>query len=262
MAVPMGLSAVFYFSLCTPVMAEHPQENSIPDEKQDEKPPEKKPDEEVPKDPASPDTVTDPVWIPLLDSELEKRWKSILSDAAVPLADVWKITRESPEAEPVLVCVGKPKGFLLTLEQYSDFEMTLEWRIPTDENGNSGVLVYAQDEPRIWPTAIQVQFHQPKAGSIFPSGDAKSDNTSDSDLARPVGNWNECRILSQKGRLSVDINGKKAGEITGAVPANGHIALQSEGAEVHFRRVRIRKLPAATPETTEQATSNTPPPPM
>lgn len=196
-------------------------------------------------------------WISLLDGELDKRWKSILSDSMAPLSDVWKIVRETPEAEPLLVCVGKPKGFLMTLEQYSDFEMSLEWKIPSDENGNSGVLIYTQDEPRIWPTAIQVQFHQPKAGSIFPSGDAKSDNTSESDLARPVGSWNECKIVSQMGRLSVEINGKKAGEITGAVPANGHIALQSEGAEVHFRRVRIRKLnekPPVADSSTPQET--------
>lgn len=215
------------------VLAGNPAPAASLDEKQDPVPA----SADTPQNADQPDT-----WNSLLDGEIDKRWKSVHSDNMVPLSDVWKIVRETPDAEPLLICVGKPKGFLMTLDQYADFEMSLEWKIPSDQNGNSGVLVYTQDEPRIWPTAIQVQFHQPKAGSIFPSGDGKSDNTSESDLARPVGTWNECRIVSQMGRLSVEINGKKAGEITGAVPANGHIALQSEGAEVHFRRVRIRKL--------------------
>ncbi|MCA9059487.1 MAG: DUF1080 domain-containing protein, partial [Planctomycetaceae bacterium] len=153
------------------------------------------------------------------------------------------------------ICSGQPKGFLFTNETYSDFEMSLEWRYPSDANGNSGVLVYTQNEPRIWPSSIQVQFHQPKAGCIFPSGDAKSANTSDAkpSLARPVGMWNECRIESRGGQLSVVINGEKAGEISGAQPAAGHIALQSEGSEVHFRRIRIRRL-TAQPSARESET--------
>jgi len=185
----------------------------------------------------------------LLEGDFLKQWK-IYNSAPATDAGVWKIMREAPDAEPVLVCLGEPKGFAFTISQYSDFELTLEWKYPKDANGNSGVLLYTQDEPRIWPTCVQVQLHQPKAGSIFPSGDATTDNTRDADpdLARPVNTWNECKIVSRGGRISVDINGKKAGEISGSKPAVGSIALQSEGSEVHFRRMRLRKIEKDEPE--------------
>ncbi|MCA9065194.1 MAG: DUF1080 domain-containing protein [Planctomycetaceae bacterium] len=208
-----------------------------------------------------------PVFVDLLRSDLAATWKHYAADEAVPLNQVWKIVRETAESEPVLVCTGQPKGFLFTTESFDDFEMTLQWRYPTDANGNSGILVYTQNERRIWPSSIQVQFHQPKAGSIFPSGDARSANTSDAKpaLAKPVGMWNECRIVSRSGQLSVEINGEKAGEISGSEPASGHIALQSEGSEVHFRRILIRRIkkddkqeaPPASPDGNKASTGKT-----
>lgn len=187
----------------------------------------------------------------LLDGDFLKQWQIYNSDPATQASDVWKIVRDTPDAMPVLVCRGEPKGFVFTNNQFADFELTLEWKYPKDVNGNSGILVYTQMEPRIWPTSVQVQLHQPKAGSIFPSGDATTDNerNADPDLARPVNTWNECRIISRGGRIAVEVNGKKAGEISGARPAAGRIALQSEGSEVHFRQIHIRNLIPADPST-------------
>lgn len=204
--------------------------------------------------------VKAPVFVDLLASDLSETWKHYHAEPSVPLAAVWKIVLEgeADKQERVLVCSGQPKGFLYTNESFADFELTLQWKFPTDANGNSGVLVYTQDEARIWPTSMQIQFHQPKAGSVFPSGEAKSDNkTEKTDLARPINQWNDCRIISRSGRLTVEINGTNAGETTGSVPSAGSIALQSEGAEVHFRRVRIRRLEPLPPPVTAPPASNT-----
>lgn len=208
---------------------------------------------------ASSEDVTD-----LLTEDLTKHWQVFSSSPAMPDAPVWKVIREGSgdEQELVLVCSGEPKGFLYTTESCSEFELTLEWKYPKDADGNSGVLVYTQDEPRIWPTSMQVQLHQPKAGSVFPSGDAMSDQTSEAEpnLARPVNVWNEGKIVSRGGRLSVEVNSKKAGEVSGAKPSSGSIALQSEGSVVHFRRIRLRRLPPAEPvpptEPVEKANSD------
>ena len=180
----------------------------------------------------------------LLAGEFMANWKLFSSDPQTDAATVWMIMQDPPDADRILICTGAPKGFAFTTAEYSDFELSLEWRYPEDPSGNSGVLIYTQNEPRIWPTAIQIQLHQPEAGSIFPSGDAVSDNTLDSapDLAGPVKTWNACRILSREGRITVEINGKRAGEVTGAKPAVGRIALQSEGSVVHFRKIRLKKL--------------------
>ena len=185
--------------------------------------------------------------VDLLTDDLAQHWKIFSSAPETPGAPVWKVVPDVDDKELILICSGEPKGFLYTTETCTEFELTLEWKFPKDADGNSGVLVYTQDEPRIWPTSMQVQLHQPKAGSVFPSGDAMSDQSSEleRDLARPVGTWNEGKIISRGGRLSVEVNGKNAGEVSGAKPSSGSIALQSEGSVVHFRRIRLRKLPVA-----------------
>lgn len=188
--------------------------------------------------------------VDLLTDDLTQHWKVFSSAPAILETPVWKVVREGAEKELILICSGEPKGFLYTIETCTEFELTLEWKYPKDPDGNSGVLVYTQNEPRIWPTAMQVQLHQPKAGDVFPSGDAISDHSSETELnlARPVDTWNEGRIISQSGRLSVEVNGRKAGEVSGAKPSSGSIALQSEGSVVHFRRIRLRRLAAPDPE--------------
>ncbi len=199
-------------------------------------------------DVAKPDDAT-PEVVELLTEDLTAHWKQFSSLPATEDAPVWKIVRDDDAKEFVLVCSGEPKGYLHTTDAWADFELTLEWKYPKDTDGNSGVLVYTQLEPRIWPTSMQVQLHQPKAGCVFPSGDAMSDQSSEAEpeLARPVNTWNECRIVSRGGRLAVEVNGKKAGEVGGARPLAGRIALQSEGSVVHFRRIRIRKLDPEAP---------------
>jgi hypothetical protein len=174
----------------------------------------------------------------------EADWTFVSREKGAKLTQTWGVVAEGED--PVLVCTGTPYGYLRTTRQYDDFEMELEWRFPKDENGNSGILLHTSEEDKVWPDSIQVQLHQPVAGSIFPSADARSDNEIRDvrNVARPITQWNVCRISSSGGTISVEINGKKIGEVTGCRPSRGWIALQSEGAEVHFRRIRIRETPA------------------
>ena len=55
-------------------------------------------------------------------------------------------------------------------------------------------------------------------------------------------NSNVVNLRAKSGRVSVVINGKKVGEVTGCKPSVGSIALQSEGSEVHFRRIMLKPL--------------------
>ena len=56
------------------------------------------------------------------------------------------------------------------------------------------------------------------------------------------GEWNSYRILFRNGKLQLTINGEKINEATGCDVTAGKIGLQSEGAEIHFRRVRLIPL--------------------
>ena len=59
-------------------------------------------------------------------------------------------------------------------------------------------------------------------------------------VRKPIGEWNSLEIVSKAGSLTALLNGKKVCESQPSDVADGFIGLQSEGFEVHFRRIRIR----------------------
>lgn len=191
----------------------------------------------------------------LLKGELNAQWKHFSSVDKTTLPSVWTRAVAGEQADTELICSGKPKGYLYTSRQFGEFELNLEWRYKSDPNGNSGILVFTQNDRRLWPTSIQIQLHQPEAGSVFPSGDAVTDHTVKTEgLAKPVGEWNKCQVVSRAGRILVHVNGKKAGEVSGCKPTSGCIAIQSEGSVVHFRRITVR-TPAAEDDTSDKDAS-------
>jgi len=209
--------------------------------------------------PAVDATDSDSQWgsvTDLLDEKFKSNWKSFALDETNGDLAVWKRIPRQDRRDTELHCSGAPRGYLHTTQKFGDFELCFEWRFESDPNGNSGILVFTQDDPRLWPTSIQVQLHQPEAGSVFPVGEAVTDATVRKEgLARPVGEWNRCRIVSLDGGVVVHINGEKAGEVTGCTPGSGMIALQSSGSEVHFRRMQVR-VPADSADDTTKSETN------
>lgn len=171
-------------------------------------------------------------------------WKFYSGKKDAVVDDTWQIRRDEEADSPIIICKGEPYGYIQTSKSYRDFELSLEWRYPSDANGNSGVLLYTTGEDRIWPACIQVQLHQPELGSTFPHPGATSANEirNTVPLARSLPQWNQCVVVSCNGTLTVTINGEKVGVVTGCNPQEGAIALQSEGSEIHFRKILIREL--------------------
>jgi len=62
------------------------------------------------------------------------------------------------------------------------------------------------------------------------------------DLEKPVGEWNVLELTCDGSGYTYIVNGKTALTCTGADPAKGRIVLQSEGAELFFRKIEIRPL--------------------
>lgn len=198
-----------------------------------------------------PETVVkanpNPDEVEFLLKEFPKGWVHFSAEAASPLNATWQLQREAePLKDPkdlVLICLGKVDGYIRTEKEYQDFELSLEWKYPTDPNGNSGILLYTIEKDMIWPKSVQVQLHRPTAGSVFPSNGAKVDNPLPAkDLSRAVNVWNECVIVSVDGKVTVSMNGHKVGEVTGCMPNKGCVGLQSEGSEIHFRKIAIKAL--------------------
>lgn len=181
------------------------------------------------------------------------QWRFFSGKKDAVLSDTWTVGVDAESSQPMLICKGEPYGYILTTREFKNFQLGLDWKYPTDANGNSGILLFTTGDNRIWPTSLQVQLHQPEAGSTFPGGGAKSDNELRNLplLAKPVNQWNQCLIVCQNGSVTVTINGQRVGEVTGCQPNQGAIALQSEGSEVHFRKMWIRELaPAPAKERT------------
>lgn len=170
-------------------------------------------------------------------------WNFHPADKQAKLSDTWKVVKDAESGEPVLVCLGKPLGYIRTKDAYDDFELSVEWRYVSDPNCNSGLLLYTNGTDKIWPKSVQVQLHRPLVGSIFPLGGARSAaRATVKDLKLEIGEWQKCAVTSRDGTVSVAINGRKVSEIRGCDPKKGCIALQSEGSEIHFRRMVVRSL--------------------
>lgn len=174
------------------------------------------------------------------------------------------------EGESIVVS-GTPKAFLRTEKQYQNFVLELEWRFSA-AGGNSGVLIWADGLPAVgasYPRSIEVQlldpgYNPPNAvqgaawftahGDIFPIQGAemtavppKANKGTRSfptkETTRPAPAWNRYRIVAINGELRLSVNGEEVTIARDCNPRKGYICLESEGAEVKFRNIRIKELP-------------------
>ena len=169
------------------------------------------------------------------------------------MQDVW------PIEDDVLICRGKPLGYLYTKRDYRDFMLKLEWRWPPGKKpGNGGVLIRMTGEHRIWPTSLEAQLNIGKAGDFWGlagyrlSGPAERMRTSDhkelgklthlkktKPLEKPPGEWNTYEIIAKGSTVTLIINGEEVNRATECDLNPGKICLTSEGDEIHFRNVLV-----------------------
>jgi len=62
------------------------------------------------------------------------------------------------------------------------------------------------------------------------------------DVENPAGEWNTSEVICDGGRITAMVNGWLVNEGTAAVPPEGKIQFQSEGAEIFFRKIEVRPL--------------------
>jgi hypothetical protein len=59
---------------------------------------------------------------------------------------------------------------------------------------------------------------------------------------KPLGEWNSYRIVLDGGKLEMWVNGELQNSATDVQLLPGRIALQSEGAHIEFRNIRLKPL--------------------
>lgn len=196
--------------------------------------------------------------IPLFNGKDLSGWTHYLwdreqkkQDTSTPMSAVWSVK------DGLLVCQGKPTGYIRTVDEYENYRLTVEWRWPAGtEGGNNGVLVHSTTPNALnqWPKSIEVQLAKGNAGDFWVIGtelDVENEaerkngrrhlNLTD-DSEKPIGEWNKMEIEARGDEIKVWVNGDLVNHATNCSERKGAISLQSEGALIHFRTVELTPL--------------------
>ena len=176
-------------------------------------------------------------------------------------------------------CTGKPIGVIRTKKLHTNFELVAQWR-HLQSGGNSGIFLWATPESiaalekgngRL-PTGIEVQVldhgytgqYEKQSGKkadwfttdgdVFPTGSTtmvpfppvSPDGRRSfprKNLSKGVGEWNHYYVRAINGEVRLWVNGEEVSGGTKVRPPTGYLCLESEGAPVDFREIRIRELP-------------------
>ena len=176
-----------------------------------------------------------------------------------------------------LITSGKPIGILHTDKQYENFELEVDWmHINKKEVGNSGIFLWCDSLPAVGTPftrgiEVQVLVNYPDVGWATNHGDifsiwgakCKPDRPHpkgyerclpSENRAKGGGEWNHYKIVANDGRIKLSVNGKEVSGVSECRPRKGYIAIESEGAECHFRNFQFKELPSTNPKPEEIAT--------
>ncbi len=62
------------------------------------------------------------------------------------------------------------------------------------------------------------------------------------DNEKPSGEWNRIEVIADNGRCTHIVNDVVVNEATNASLRTGRILIQSEGAEIYYRKIEIKEL--------------------
>lgn len=199
-------------------------------------------------------------WVLLFDGKTSNGWTTT---GGQPVPAGWEI-----ENGIMTAIAGGKGGDIITAKEYTNFELSVDYRIDTacnsgvkyfftkyDEGGSLGMEYQILDDE----LAEDNKKANHLAGSLYdilpPSKMMKKVN--------PPGEWNTVLIVSENGRVQHWLNGFKIldynrdsknfkdavalSKFSKAVPAfgtvkKGHILLQEHGGEVSFRNIKIRTI--------------------
>src|SRR5262245_30261171 len=161
---------------------------------------------------------------------------------------------------------GKKGGDIISDDEFDDFELAFQWKVTP--GANSGVMYrVSEDEPAPYFTAPEYQILDDKK---HPDGRSKLTSAAScyalyppsEDATKPVGEWNQGRIVVKGNHVEHWLNGKKvvvfefgSDDWNRRVAASkfkdwkkfgtakkGKIDLQDHGDEVHYRSIKVRPL--------------------
>jgi Domain of Unknown Function (DUF1080) len=203
-------------------------------------------------------------WRLLFDGRTTAGWRGYRSDR-MPAS--WKVENGSLLARREK---GQSAGDIVTMSTYDNFELVLQWKMTP--GGNSGVIYRANEErDNVWESGPEYQIldnhgHLDGLNPLASAGACYAVFAPRKDATRPLGQWNDTRIVARGKHVEHWLNGEKLLEYEvdsdnwrahvktskffltaygqgnwGRAP-KGHIALQDYGGAIEFRTIKLRPL--------------------
>jgi hypothetical protein len=188
-------------------------------------------------------------WTALFNGKDLNGWKFHLGNEGADNAGTFTVQ------EGILICSGKPSGYMYTEKSYGNYTLRFEFAFKKPEGlkdesefrGNSGCLIHIGQENAlgVWPRSIEVQGANRSMGIILPiPRDLKCTHTFDKEAmaraVKPVGQFNQMEVVVRGGDMDISVNGTPVSTVRDCELTEGPIGFQSEGAETHWKNIRIR----------------------
>ena len=208
-------------------------------------------------------------WVLLFDGQAVDQWRGYQQDSFP--AQGWEVR----DGELIILKTpqgGTGGGDIISRNDYENFELALEFMI--SDSANSGIFYRAvenEGDP-IWYSAPEYQILDNELYKNWEGLDMDmhthltAENydlqAAEEDHSKPVGEWNQARIIVNDNQVEHWINGYKAIEYEinsdtwkdqvaaskfseypqYGLAIRGHIGLQDHGHEVRFRNIKIKEL--------------------
>jgi hypothetical protein len=195
------------------------------------------------------DKKADDGFTPVFNGRDFTGWKFFVKGDADP-KKTWSVQ------DGVIVCTGKPNGYFYTAKSYKNYALRYDWRYVKPAAGqkstlNSGLLVHIHDAgtPAVggtWPQCVEIQGANANHGMLYflkaKKIESKYDKAAKDRAAHPVGEWNTTEaVLGADGSITAKINGTPV--VSGKSDlTEGPFGFQSEGAEIHFRNIKVKEM--------------------
>ena len=169
-------------------------------------------------------------------------------------------------SDKLLHITGQEFGYMATEKSYKDFHLVVEFKWGTKKYApraadttkrDNGICFFipANAADKVWPKSIECQIQEGDVGDIWLIDyttvvvDGKRTQAKDynrvqkkKDGEKPNGEWNRVEVIANKGKLTYIVNGVVVNEAESPSETEGKILVQSEGAEIYYRKIEITEL--------------------
>jgi len=162
----------------------------------------------------------------------------------------------------LLKITGKEFGYIVTKKTFTNFHLIVEFKwgekkYPPreDKPRDNGICYYVVPTDNVWPRSVECQIQEGDCGDFWlidsvtaivdgvQQGPTKNTRVvKKKDNERSTGEWNRIEVIADKGKCTHIVNGLVVNEAENVSLRSGRILIQSEGAEIYYRRIDIKEL--------------------